>query len=1680
MNKAARAALLTAKGIKKKRAGFDQGGYQDGPALPPRADDPSFYGSTPKREPYFGEQTFGMLYPKLKNAYDLASTATTMTPDPNNYAPEFIQRMGHAATNYGLGALNVAISPFYAAAGLMGDVAQSLGVPNASGLTRDAGAMLDQAGINPEGRMLAAFTKPTISQGANAVDAAQLAQYERFLAANTPAQDVSAFTGRQFYSPNQNELNIMKYTALTPEEATYWQNLADSDRLLQQGASAQATADTTGILRIPRVTMEGDVLGPPREHFGATPQDMAALRPDRANMPVNRDIKPEEGSNYGYFDDRPGQEHIWINPKTSAEQQAMTKGHEMTHVDEYTAGVPSGERGTAIGNVTGERIEALNSLTQRIRAASDPAEKARLSEQFTNLRKTSPTELYYRNNGEMYANAAIGDGMAKRLTPLQALNPYINQGQGLVDRALGATTQALVGETTPLMSFLERKGFPRGYADQGVHVGVPLDVSKAVIGVPPVAKNAGGRVGKSTGGALDKTSENIADYVADLLRQGRAKEVTDDLMEQADPQRLMHHYKSGNTGMDLPMDKASRMARAAQMGLTEDSLHGTLDGKDFSRFKGADRYGSRLGQENYVAPNTTDGRKLAAQFSTGDQGRIMPLLTPKPLDTSTLDDRLKFEKMMEDKNRMDDFRMKGGYRVSGLPGWGDQWAIDTVNEAGVPAMKLHERDWVTSTAVFDPTKMRSQFARFDPRLDHLAHLNASAGGAMELARAVMAKNRAGGQIAPSKYLPNVPRAVHAGGGDVEGDDDDGITAYHGSAYDFPQFDISKLGTGTGHQAKGHGLYFAGDENDAKNYREMLKDNGSIDIEHESHKLGIPLDRDAQADLRSVSRNVNGDSTLAAKALQARNLAARAMSQEKLADLIDRHRKSTTGHMYKVKLNVKPEELLDWDKPLSEQHPNVQAALSRTMPNYTIKNMAGMPHAFANGKMIEVNPNGLTGRDAYVLSRMGKSTESSNSHQDAKAASEHLLSEGIKGIRYRETGTHNYVMFHHDPVQVVDKYEYGGPVGKAGGGEVVNLGKEKLVRSITKAASDVKSGAHQERMDQRAHKLHESGHLPLPIGTKVTPPQGWDMPSELHIHGYWQDILHPEQHGYKLKSENGDLYEVQHQMHSGQNPYVFGGGFKAYSGPVRNRAGYSDEAMAHRNPILPTRTPEQSDQLNKEYDQLFGTEPDITKAEGGRIHAEGGGKMELRSKAAEAIRNQAQLKGGVDQLLAVTAKGKGVKQAELTNAGRPSGNIISKEELAKHFEDAMPQVSVERLGGADSNKYTRFEDFFLPGGKQYREHLLTLQGRENQAPYIYPWHWPDHKNVIAHIRMADRDNGETLHVGEVQSDWGQQARQRGFYDPTKPFRVYDKETKETKKLASNQFEARDEAIKSGSGYAIEPSINHHPPTGPYVGDTQQWTDLALKHILTEAAKGGHKRIVFSPGEHSADMYGQRQSAASLSLHRNPEGSNTLGTLAPYDADGFLTASGFTPVKDEQGLVDLIGKEHAAKLLASPIKSLPRSNMRVDQWQQGDPAPEPTHTLTEPDMHIGGQGMINYYQRNVNAGTLKLLRQHDPSIQSESYDLPSDPEVANGKGYKGFSLPMTDTARQSILKNGFGAFKRGGMVEGEKLNALKALSDEIERSMITKASGGAVDAALALTRRFSKDGIGATMALKTKGK
>ena len=357
----------------------------------------------------------------------------------------------------------------------------------------------------------------------------------------------------------------------------------------------------------------------------------------------------------------------------------------------------------------------------------------------------------------------------------------------------------------------------------------------------------------------------------------------------------------------------------------------------------------------------------------------------------------------------------------------------------------------------------------------------------------------------------------------------------------------------------------------------------------------------------------------------------------------------------------------------------------------------------------------------------------------------------------------------------------------------------------------------------------------------------------------------------------------------------------------------------------------------------------------------------------------------------------------------------KKELQDKFQQAYenyaPREELDRLGA---------------------EFDSLSSNRNDESVNFKSSHW-NTPNVLAHVRMDEHDNGKTLHVQEVQSDWGQEGREKGFHDPENPFEVIHKDTKEVVSRHPD-YRSMTDAYRDhpdSANLTYGDVGEEKPPQGPYVGNTQQWTDLALNHVLTEAAKGGLDRVVFSPGEANADLYKQRTPISEANFTTNTRYPDAFGQLHTTRVDGKQNKS--IDVRDEAHLKSLLGKKNASAILAKPLKNIGNSNVQV-------------RSISEPDMHVGGHGMVDYYNNIVHPSALKLLQQHDPSIKPESYDLPN--------GYKGFGLPMTDTARQSILKNGFGAFKRGGMVN--------------------------VDAALALTRRFTKDGTGATMALKPKGK
>lgn len=227
------------------------------------------------------------------------------------------------------------------------------------------------------------------------------------------------------------------------------------------------------------------------------------------------------------------------------------------------------------------------------------------------------------------------------------------------------------------------------------------------------------------GSMVDEAAETPAQTVARLLREGRASEVTDDLMAQVDPQEMARLYESAATGMDMPLDEASRMARAREMGMPFDSYHGSRSDADIQSLTPS-RSGE-IGPGVYHTQLPDYASEYSMRFdSEGDLvgfGQVMPLRTEQPNVINRSD------WLNQRQADMDEIYRQRGEWSSDIPAIADQITTDrfggSVYFQGGAAMN-------DQGVIRNPSRIRSRFARFDPRLSHLANLSAgvAAGGIM--------------------------------------------------------------------------------------------------------------------------------------------------------------------------------------------------------------------------------------------------------------------------------------------------------------------------------------------------------------------------------------------------------------------------------------------------------------------------------------------------------------------------------------------------------------------------------------------------------------------------------------------------------------------------------------------------------------------------------------------------------------------------------------------------------------------------------------------------------------------------------------------------------------------------------------------------------------------------------------
>ena len=247
--------------------------------------------------------------------------------------------------------------------------------------------------------------------------------------------------------------------------------------------------------------------------------------------------------------------------------------------------------------------------------------------------------------------------------------------------------------------------------------------------------------------------EQNAQKIIDLLKSGENDKVTDYLMANADEKYLFENY-------DLPMDFESRMKRAKEMGFDETSYHGTKH----NSYKAPDS--DKIKIPSSVLDLFTSSDPDVAQ-TYGDV--VYPLMTSSKDKTWTIDakgknwDKLQVEDEVIPEGLIDydlntENVLEGGLSTDEIVGFVNEnkrlkefynkefnvpYEIMDMNK-GIQKVKfenivdrgsnfpknlknnkkINKPHDVTVNLANRGSRLRSKFARFDPRLKHLKHISA--------------------------------------------------------------------------------------------------------------------------------------------------------------------------------------------------------------------------------------------------------------------------------------------------------------------------------------------------------------------------------------------------------------------------------------------------------------------------------------------------------------------------------------------------------------------------------------------------------------------------------------------------------------------------------------------------------------------------------------------------------------------------------------------------------------------------------------------------------------------------------------------------------------------------------------------------------------------------------------------
>jgi len=470
------------------------------------------------------------------------------------------------------------------------------------------------------------------------------------------------------------------------------------------------------------------------------------------------------------------------------------------------------------------------------------------------------------------------------------------------------------------------------------------------------------------------------------------------------------------------------------------------------------------------------------------------------------------------------------------------------------------------------------------------------------------------------------------------------------------------------------------------------------------------------------------------------------------------------------------------------------------------------------------------------------------------------------------------------------------------------------------------------------------------------------------------------------------------------------------------------------------------------------------------------------------------KGTGAEFMTELSKRPGYKPQEAQDRELQTLMALPKMERAQFLESlkAKPAPQLEETTlNSKSEEPTKYQDYSLPGGSNYREILLQMPHDSSRRVDPASGHW-DQPNVLAHVRVKDRmipgkegytlvnkksfnksqhfDTAEeaqaalqnmpeslrpsldirpsvgpkrkVLHIEEIQSDWHQRGRDKGYLPPDMSAQIAaaklaHQRLKEQLEYAKSSSSAGERKLKSDMPLYQDPVVRQRVeasiaqdnnsimdlmpqvmkaeaarqeleqkaktgvPDAPF---KKNWHELALKKMIHHAAANGYDSIAITPGAEQADRY-------SLAKHINglqydPQSKHLIAAGDKGEA--------INKIVEPHELPSYIGKEVTERLLSTlPLQG--------------------RHHLTGINLQTGGEGMKGFYDKIIPSFLNQFGKKY--GAQVGTMPLPVEDGIEPGWVTKPAAprtvpvhhFPITPEMREDVVKNGVPLYAKGGEVK-----------------------------------------------------